>query len=52
MLEQPGRSPTDTARVSDGVGDVAATMILSMFRLQSRTGLERLKSRIEQPPSR
>ena len=53
MLEQPVRSATDTMRVSDGVGDVAATMIMSMFRLQSRTGLERLKSRIEQPsPSR
>ena len=50
LLERRVASPNDTVRASDGIADVTATMILSMFRLQSRSGLERLKSRIEQPP--
>jgi uncharacterized protein YndB with AHSA1/START domain len=52
LLEPSARSPGDSVRVSDGVADVTATMILSMFRLQSKAGLERLKSRIERPASR
>ena len=40
-------SAGDTVRATDGIAGVTANVLLSMFRIQSRAELSRLKARIE-----